>query len=376
MTPGKISIKLVKTMIAICALLALGMIVMTRIKEYRAEYEAEMTNTETTQGVDVKVVIPENASVKQIAHILYKNGLIKFEGAFVDRLQDSEYRGMLKHGTYTLNTGMNTLDMMAIMSAEDETGGVLQKLVVPEGFTIDQIAARCEKQDICTAEEFINACKSVTKVKFPFLEDVPAGADVRYRLEGYLFPATYDITAETTAESLVDWMLDTFSIYYNTELQAKAAERGLNSYQVINMASMIERECRIPDERPVIAGVINNRLKDDMNLQIDSTVLYPITKGMYDREEVTYDDLEVDSPYNTYKYTGLPAGPICNPGLACIKAVLEPTEHGYYYYHIVNEETGEHAFFETYEEHINSGGKTVEEMKRESEDSGSEGDEE
>ena len=146
MTPGKISIKIVKIMIALCAMLALGMIVMTRIKEYRAEYEAEMTNTETKKGVDVKVVIPENASVKQIAHILYKNGLIKFEGAFVDRLQDSEYRGMLKHGTYTLNTGMNTLDMMAIMSAEDETGGVLQKLVVPEGFTIDQIAARCEKQ--------------------------------------------------------------------------------------------------------------------------------------------------------------------------------------------------------------------------------------
>ena len=367
MTPGKISIKIVKIMIALCAMLALGMIVMTRIKEYRAEYEAEMTNTETKKGVDVKVVIPENASVKQIAHILYKNGLIKFEGAFVDRLQDSEYRGMLKHGTYTLNTGMNTLDMMAIMSAEDETGGVLQKLVVPEGFTIDQIAARCEKQDICTADEFINACKSVTKTKFPFLEDVPAGVDVTYRLEGYLFPATYDITAETTAESLVEWMLDTFTIYYNDKLQAKAAELGLNSYQVVSMASMIERECRIPDERPVIAGVINNRLKDDMPLQIDSTVLYPITDGMYDRQEVTYDDLEVDSPYNTYKYTGLPAGPICNPGLACIEAVLEPTEHNYYYYHIVDAETGEHAFFETYEEHVNSGGKTVEQMKQEAE---------
>lgn len=367
MTPGKISIKIVKIMIALCAMLALGMIVMTRIKEYRAEYEAEMTNTETKKGVDVKVVIPENASVKQIAHILYKNGLIKFEGAFVDRLQDSEYRGMLKHGTYTLNTGMNTLDMMAIMSAEDETGGVLQKLVVPEGFTIDQIAARCEKQDICTADEFINACKSVTKTKFPFLEDVPAGVDVKYRLEGYLFPATYDITAETTPESLVEWMLDTFTIYYNDKLQAKAAELGLNSYQVVTMASMIERECRIPDERPVIAGVINNRLKDDMPLQIDSTVLYPITDGMYDRQEVTYDDLEVDSPYNTYKYTGMPAGPICNPGLACIEAVLEPTEHNYYYYHIVDAETGEHAFFETYEEHVNSGGKTVEQMKQEAE---------
>ena len=369
MTPGKFSIKFVKCMIGICALVALGMIAMTRYKEYKAAYDAELTNTETTSGTDVKVVIPENASVKQIAHILYKKGLIKYEGAFVDRLQESEYRGLLKHGTYTLNTGMNTLDMMAVMSAEDETGGVLQKLVVPEGFTIDQIAARCEEQDICTADEFINACRSVTKAKFQFLEDVPAGADVRYRLEGYLFPATYDITADTTAESLVDWMLDTFQIYYNADLQAKAAELGMTSYEVISKAAMIERECRIPDERPVIAGVINNRLKDDMLLQIDSTVLYPITEGMYDRNEVTYEDLEVESKYNTYKYNGLPAGPICNPGLACIEAVLEPTEHGYYYYHIVNEETGEHAFYETYDEHVNSGGKTVEDMRRESEGS-------
>ena len=362
MTPGRFSIKFVKFMIGVCAALALGMIVMTRIKEYRNAYNEELTNTSTTAGQDVKVVIPENASVKQIAHILYKNGLIKYEGAFVERLQDSEYRGMLRHGTYTLNTGMNTLDMMAVMSKEDETGGVLQKLVVPEGFSIDQIAARCEEQEICTAEEFINACKSVTRTKFPFLEDVPVGVDVRYRLEGYLFPATYDITKDTTAESLVDWMLDTFQIYYNSELQAKAEELGLNSYEVITRASMIERECRIPEERRVVEGVINNRLKEDMPLQIDSTVLYPLTKGMYDKDKVLYEDLEIESKYNTYKYTGLPAGPICNPGLACIEAVLDPAEHDYYYYKIVDEKKGVHAFYRNYDEFESGEGVTVDQM--------------
>ncbi len=381
MTPGKFSVKLVKFMIGIVAALALFMIIMDRIKEYRKAYDAELTSTESSQGTDVKVVIPENASVKEIAHILYRKGLIKYEGAFVDRLQSSEYRGELKHGTYTLNTGMNTLQMMEIMSKEDETGGVLQKLVVPEGFSIDQIAERCEEQDICTADEFINACKSVTRTKFPFLADVPTGVDVRYRLEGYLFPATYDITKDTTAESLVYWMLDTFLVYYDDERQARAEELGLNSYQVVNMAAMIERECRVPDERPVIAGVINNRLKDNMLLQIDSTVLYPITKGLYNKEKVTYEDLEVNSKYNTYKYEGLPAGPICNPGIACINAVLYPSEHEFYYYHVVNEETGEHAFFRTYEEHESGeGGVTVEEMQREAEEktkeSGQDGDDE
>ncbi len=370
MTPGKFSVKLVKFMIGLVALIALGMIIMDRYKEYKEAYNAELTNTSTTAGQDVKVVIPENASVKEIAHILYRKGLIKYEGAFVDRLQSSQFRGELKHGTYTLNTGMNTLEMMEIMSKEDETGGVIQKLVVPEGFTIDQIAARCEKLDICTADEFINACKSVTRTKFPFLEDVPNGVPVRYRLEGYLFPATYDITKDTTAESLVYWMLDTFMVYYDDERQARAEELGLNSYQVVNMAAMIERECRVADERPVIAGVINNRLKDDMLLQIDSTVLYPITKGMYDKEEVLYEDLEVESRFNTYKYKGLPAGPICNPGIACIDAVLYPMEHDYYYYHIVDEESGEHAFYRNYEDHENSvNGVTVEDMKREEEES-------
>ena len=375
MAPGKFSIKLVKFMIGAVALLALTLIVMDRFKEYRKAYDAELTSTESTQGVDVKVVIPENASVKQIAHILYRKGLIKYEGAFVDRLQSSQYRGELKHGTYTLNTGMNTLQMMEIMSKEDETGGVLQKLVVPEGFSIDQIAERCEEQDICTADEFINACKSVTRTKFPFLEDVPTGVDVRYRLEGYLFPATYDITKDTTAESLVYWMLDTFTMHYDSERQARAEELGLNSYEVVNMAAMIERECRIPDERPVIAGVINNRLKDDMLLQIDSTVLYPITKGLYNKEKVTYEDLEVKSRYNTYMYKGLPSGPICNPGTACIDAVLYPTEHEFYYYHVVNEETGEHAFYRTYEEHESGDpGTTVEDMKREAEENDEESD--
>lgn len=365
MLAGRFSVKFVKWMIALVAATALGLIIMTEIKEYQRAYEAELISTVSSEGQDVTVEIPEDASAKQIAAILKKKGLIKYEGAFVERLQNSEYRGMLKHGKFTLNTGMNTLEMMEVMSKSDDTVEIVKKLTIPEGFTIDQIAERCEEEDICTAQQFINACKSVTRARFPFLEDVPAGVDVRYRLEGYLFPATYDITEKTTAESLVSWMLDTFEIYYSEGLRKLAEERGLNSYQVITMASMIERECRIPAERSVIAGVINNRLADGMLLQIDSTVLYPITKGLYNKPVVTYEDLMVDSPYNTYIYDGLPAGPICNPGIACISAVLNPKEHSYYYYHVVNEETGEHAFFETLEEHINSGGKTVEEMRRE-----------
>jgi UPF0755 protein len=343
-----------KWLIGIVAAVWLIAIVGGYAKDYYAAYQEEYTSTETQDGVDVVVEIPKNASAKEIASILKKNGLIRFEQAFVNRLQNSEYRGKLQSGTYTLNTGMNTLDMMKVMAPVVSADEPIDKLVVPEGFTIDQIAARCEEQGICTEQEFINAVKSVTTNDFPYLEDVPATADVRYKLEGYLFPATYDIYQDTTARSLVDWMLRTFQNYYTSELQEQAANMGYSSFEVITMASMVERECKVSEERAIVAGVVNNRLAAGMMLQVDPTVLYPLTDGMYNQTTVTYEDLELDSPYNTYMYTGLPVGPICNPGLECIKAVLYPESHDYLYYHIDNEELGTHIFTETYDEHINT----------------------
>ena len=120
------------------------------------------------------------------------------------------------------------------------------------------------------------------------------------------------------------------------------------------MASIVEREAKVAEERATIAGVINNRLDIDMPLQMCPTVLYPLTDGMYDQSQVIYEDLEIESPYNTYKYSGLPEGPICNPGLACIEAVLYPEEHTYYYYHVGDEEAGTHIFTETYQEHVDT----------------------
>lgn len=349
-------IKFVKWMIGIVAALLLFLSIATYVGDIKKEYERELTGTATSKGTNVEITIPDGASAKEIAKILKANGLIKYERAFLKRLEESEYSGHLQPGKYTLNTGMNTLDMMKAMASLDNSNKVLQQLVVPEGFTIDQIARRCEEQGICSASEFISEVKSVTKADFPYLADVPTGADVRYKLEGYIFPATYDITKETTARTLVQWMLQTFENYYTEDMRNRAEALGLNSYEVVTRASMIEKECKIDSERAKIAGVINNRLNDDMLLQIDSTVLYPLTKGMYDKENVSYEDLEYESPYNTYKYEGLPVGPICNPGLACINAVLYPEDHNFLYYHVINEETGEHEFYETYDEHMDSQG--------------------
>jgi len=347
-------IRFIKAIILVVATMSLCVIIFNHGKGYYDDYMREYKGTYTEDGVDVDVVIPDGASVKKIASILKDEGLIKYENAFVKRVQNEGYAGKLKAGTYTLNTGMNTLQMMEAMSPTIEYELPIATLVIPEGFTIDMIAERCEEQGICSYTEFINAIKSVTTVDFPYLADVPSNANVKYKLEGYIFPATYDIYESTTPESLVAWMLETFDYYYSGELEARATELGYSSYDVITRASIVEREAKVAEERPIIAGVINNRLAIDMPLQMCPTVLYPLTDGRYDQSQVLYEDLELDSPYNTYKYSGLPVGPICNPGVACIEAVLYPEDHTYYYYHVGNEEEGTHIFTETYEEHVDT----------------------
>lgn len=323
-------------------------------KGFYDEYMDEYKGMVSTAGEDVVVVIPDGATAKEIAEILKEAGLIKYERAFTSRLQNSEYRGKLKSGTYTLNTGMTTLQMMETMSPILDETQPIDKLVVPEGYTIEMIAAKCEEQGICSSQDFINAINSVTTTDFPYLADVPVGADVKYKLQGYIFPATYDIYTTTTPESLVEWMLETFENYYTQDLQQRAAELGYSSYDVVTRASIVEREAKVEEERSVIAGVINNRLSAGMMLQMCPTVLYPLTNGMYNQSQVYYADLELDSPYNTYKYEGLPEGPICNPGISCIEAVLYPAEHNYLYYHVGDEEAGTHIFTETYEEHVDT----------------------
>ena len=351
---GKTAVRIVKGIILVVAIVALANLTYKHLRTYYDDYMYEYKGTESREGVDVTVEIPEGASVKKIAEILKENGLINYPRAFTKRLQDSEYRGKLHGGTYTLNTGMTTLEMMAAMSPSYEENAPIDYLVVPEGFTVEMIAAGCEEQGICSATEFLNACKSVTRSDFPYLEDIPAGANVKYKVQGFLFPATYDIYESTTAESLVAWMLQTFENYYTQDLQDRAAELGYSAFEVVTRASIVEREAKVDEERPIIAGVINNRLKADMPLQMCPTVLYPLTNGMYDKSQVLYEDLELDSPYNTYKNAGLPVGPICNPGIACINAVLYPQEHNYLYYHVGDEEAGTHIFTEDYEEHIDT----------------------
>ena len=150
-------------------------------------------------------------------------------------------------------------------------------------------------------------------------------------------------------------MLTQFGNKYTKKMENKAKKLGKTTFELVTEASLIERETAIDKERKLIAGVIENRLEAGMRLQIDPTFLYPVTDGLYNIEKATYEHRDVVSPYNTYQNAGLPVGPIASPGLASIKAALNPAEHNYFYYHTDEEKNdGSHIFTETYEEHVNT----------------------
>lgn len=258
----------------------------------------------------------------------------------------------LHFGTFSIrkDSGMQTIieDLMSGGAKKEE-----QMFTVPEGYTIEQIAKKLEKEGICTESEFLLAVEK--DYDYWFLKEIPEDAEVIYKLQGFLYPETYAISEEMTAEDIVTVMLEQFNRKFTVDMQNKMKAIGKTVFEVVIEASIIERETKIDSERATVAGVIKNRLEKGMRLQIDPTFLYPLTNGLYDITKSTYEHTEYDSPYNTYRITGLPVGPICNPRLSSLEAALNPEEHEFLYYHTdTNKNDGSHIFTKTYKEHLNT----------------------
>ena len=210
-----------------------------------------------------------------------------------------------------------------------------------EGLNIREMAALFESGGFGIAADFIAAARNASLVS-----DIdPASRD----LEGYLFPDTYTLQRRTTAEELVERMVSRFKKSLTPELQQKALARGLNVRQLVTLASLVEKETGKAEERPIVAGVYTNRLKIGMGLQCDPTVIYALMlAGRYDGN-IRRDDLQIDSPYNTYRYAGLPPGPIAAPGEASLIAAASPADVPYLYF--VSRNDGSHVFATTLDEH-------------------------
>jgi UPF0755 protein len=217
----------------------------------------------------------------------------------------------------------------------------LRPVTFREGLTIRQMAAIFEERGFGTAAEFVAAASKPG----PIRELDPQARD----LEGYLFPDTYTLPRRTTADELVTRMVARFEKALTPETREQAASRGLRLRELVTLASLVEKETAKPEERPLVAAVYANRLKTGMGMQCDPTVIYALERAGRYSGNLTRADLQFDSPYNTYRYAGLPPGPIAAPGQASLEAAANPAAVPYLYF--VSRNDGSHAFATTLDEH-------------------------
>ncbi len=315
----------------------------------------------------VQVSIKQGNDLDDIAQMLKDKGIIKYPWLFklYCRITDSSEK--MDVGTYELYYNYDYHALVNGMRASSPNRSTV-RVMIPEGRTCAQIFALMEKNGVCTAKE-LEECAAKTEFDYWFLADIPYGET--NRLEGFLFPDTYDFYVGDDPERVINKLLSNFNRKFSEEaietleeLNADLAERlgaqgydetyieehRFTVYELITVASMIEKETAAVRESATIASVIYNRLckpGDYPYLNIDATVVYALGGA---EGGLTYEDLEIDSPYNTYNHAGLPAGPISNPGLSSITAALKPADTNYYYYALDKAE-GLHHFSKTYSEH-------------------------
>lgn len=306
----------------------------------------EFFSSKAYEGGERIFTVEMGSTYKDIAEKLEDEGIIKSKYTFMVkyRMNPSKY-GDFKYGNHKIEGKIGLTGLIKILTSNPMAEKVIM-VTIPEGFSVDLIAQRMANSGLCTYDEFIDAAKKdVYDYEFLKFDKNP---DSVYKLEGFLFPDTYEFEEETEPEKIIDTMLSKFESVY---LETVGSYDDLN--KIMSIASLIEREATLSSERPMVSGVIYNRLNLDMLLQIDASVIYGKTLGKYDMETVLNKDLEDDSKYNIYKNKGLPPGPICNPGRESIHAAANPASHDYLYYHTDEKKNdGSHIFTKTFDEHL------------------------
>jgi UPF0755 protein len=292
----------------------------------------------TPHGAPARVIIPRGASFSQATDSLAKAKLVGWPKMF--RLYGRVTGGdrNIKPGTYLLKHGTPWRD---IISALNGGRGLVNAITIPEGYTVSQITPLLARTLKVPADSVQAAMKDTALLA---RLDIPSPT-----LEGYLFPDTYAFPVGTTARQAVREMVYDFERRWNSDWDAKASGLKINRNDLVTMASIVEREARVPEERPVIAAVYYNRLRKGMLLQADPTIQYALGHHV---GRVLYKDLAVQSPYNTYIHKGLPPGPVASPGVASLNAAANPANIPYLYF--VASPDGHHEFRMTLDEHTNA----------------------
>ncbi|MBQ6331162.1 MAG: endolytic transglycosylase MltG [Clostridia bacterium] len=343
-------------------LLSIGLVAVIVIVAVRFVLSHYISAVDPDDATPYEVVIPQNASASKIADMLYhacgegEKGLIASSASFKVYVDFVGKANNLKAGTYRLSKNMTIPEIVDVLAAGNPARRTT-RLVVIEGRTVEEIGRTIrDNENITTdADAFLALCRDASAfAKYPFIAELNNPDDRRYVLEGYLFPDTYDIYADSTPEEILDKLLSRYYEVYTGEWVSRAEELDMTRDQVMTLASIIEREASDPEDFAKVSAVFHNRLARGMKLESCATLNY-ITGQ--DRLVFTENEMGIVSSYNTYLNEGLPIGPICNPGAAAIIAALYPNEEyleeGYLFFCNANpKETRSLIFSKTYEEHM------------------------
>lgn len=290
-------------------------------------YKHALTPVDAKTDARVIAEIPTGSSLSAIASILEEQGAIRSSKAFSLYGRFHRIASSLQAGTYVLKTSMSVPDVVEALRGQS---GEEASVTIPEGYTVKDIDAMLTKEGIIKAGDLLACAQTCNFSSFAFLPKAKDLAKRGGQLEGYLYPDTYFVlTTEFDSEAFLSRLLTTFQskVVDGLKTELTASKRSL--HEIITMGSLIEEETRTHAERPIVSGILWKRLDANMGLGVDATVRYILDKPTSD---ITKDDLDVDSPYNSRKYRGLPPGPIANAGMDSIKAALAPQATEYWYY--------------------------------------------
>lgn len=325
--------------------LAIGLVILILILlpviRYKAYLHSHPSSSNAAREIQVK--IPKGYTSGQIIDKLHKNGLITNPFYAKLYLKLNGYGNELASGVYLFNTGMSPMKLFDMLRKHEIDSNYV-RLVIPEGYSLSQIGAGMLHYGLVESQQQLIDCVNEDTFNYSFLSDIPK--DRNPRLEGYLYPATYEFEKGMSVHHIVDVMLKRFSVFYRgVKPELVKANRTLD--KALTIASMVEEEAKADKDRRLISGVIYNRLKQNMRLQIDATVEYAL--GVH-KSRIYLKDLKVDSPYNTYKYKGLPPGPISSPGEKSFEAALDPANNDYLFYVAMGD--GTHYFTHSYRDFL------------------------
>ena len=299
----------------------------TRLQTPYKGYETSEQFVQIPQGAGAAVIRQRLVSAGVVRDALSLRLALRWTGASRD----------LQAGEYRFDRPMTPVEVVGKIARGDVFG---QRITFPEGLTIREMAAIYESHGLGRARDFITASRNTA-----LIQDLDPGAD---DLEGYLFPDTYTVGRTADAAGVVEMMVSGFRSAFPSGLQT-TGDPPLSTRQIVTLASLVEKETGKAEERPLVAGVYRNRLRIGMPMQADPTVVYALQKtGKYDGN-IRKEDLSINSPYNTYRYPGLPPGPIASPGKASLDAALQPADVEFLYF--VSRNDGSHVFAKTLTEH-------------------------